>query len=382
MKRIFFSLLLLIPLGLKAQFSFTIQGKVGKIDAPSKVYLTYTQYGAQRADSLIMKDGAFTFTGRVDVITMAALVMDYKGVGLRSLNQKSKIDVITLYLVEGTTTVNSPDSLSKAVVAGNKINEEGQKLLALLKPVNSKIIALNTEYETAPTEKKASPEFTAGLQARYNEFVAERNAINKIFIYDNPKSFVSFIALQNFASANPESPELDTLFNSLAPEIQNRKEAAAFRTSLESIRRTAIGAQAIDFAQADPNGKLVKLSSFRGKYVLLDFWASWCGPCRQENPNVVKAFNTYKDKNFTVLGVSLDRENNREAWLKAITTDKLTWTHVSDLKFWNNEVAVKYGIRSIPQNFLINPEGVIIAKNLRGEELQSFLADIFSKEAK
>jgi peroxiredoxin len=129
--------------------------------------------------------------------------------------------------------------------------------------------------------------------------------------------------------------------------------------------------------QNDVSGKDVKLSSFRGKYVLLDFWASWCGPCRQENPNVVNAFNQYKEKNFTVLGVSLDRA--RDPWLKAIQDDKLTWTQLSDLKFWSNEVAVQYKIQSIPQNYLIDPDGKIVGKNLRGEQLRLKLENIFSK---
>jgi len=113
----------------------------------------------------------------------------------------------------------------------------------------------------------------------------------------------------------------------------------------------------------------VQLSSLRGKYLLIDFWASWCGPCRQENPNVVKVFNQYKDKNFHILGVSLDREGQKEKWMKAIHDDKLTWTHVSDLKFWNNAVSRQYGIQAIPQNLLLDPQGKIIAKNLRGEAL-------------
>jgi peroxiredoxin len=125
--------------------------------------------------------------------------------------------------------------------------------------------------------------------------------------------------------------------------------------------------RAPEFSQPDINGQPVSLSSFRGKYVLLDFWASWCRPCREENPNVVAAYNQFKDKNFTVFGVSLDE--NKEAWQKAIDKDGLTWTHASDLQFWNNAAATLYGVQSIPANFLIDPQGNIIAQDLRGEEL-------------
>jgi peroxiredoxin len=126
-----------------------------------------------------------------------------------------------------------------------------------------------------------------------------------------------------------------------------------------------------EFKQNDVNGKLVSLSSFRGKYLLVDFWASWCGPCRAENPNVVKAYNQYKDKNFTILSVSLDQDKSK--WLEAIKKDGLTWTHVSDLKYWNNAVAVQFGIQSIPASFILDPNGKIIAKDLRGDALDSFL---------
>jgi len=134
------------------------------------------------------------------------------------------------------------------------------------------------------------------------------------------------------------------------------------------------GSQAVDFTQNDTANKPVSLSSFKGKYVLVDFWASWCGPCRKENPAVVAAFNTYKDKNFTILGVSLDQ--NRDKWLEAIKVDNLTWTHVSDLKFWSNEVAQLYKIQGIPANMLIDPNGKIIARNLRGEDLMQKLQQV------
>ena len=136
----------------------------------------------------------------------------------------------------------------------------------------------------------------------------------------------------------------------------------------------AAAAKAPDFELATPEGKLVKLSDFAGKYVLLDFWASWCPPCREENPHVVKAYERFKDKNFTVLGVSLDDSKSR--WMQAIQADKLTWTQVSDLKRWDGDVVALYKVDGIPTSFLIDPEGKIIAKNLRGPDLEEFLSKI------
>lgn len=167
---------------------------------------------------------------------------------------------------------------------------------------------------------------------------------------------------------------VDKSYQQLTPAVQNSFYGKYLADRIADKKIGAIGTQAIDFVQTDTSGKPVALSSFRGKYVLIDFWASWCGPCRQENPNVVAAFNRFHDKNFTVLGVSLD--NNRDRWLKAIADDQLSWTHVSDLQYWQNEVALKYRIQNIPQNLLLDPNGVIIAKNLRGEVLEQKLCEI------
>lgn len=159
-------------------------------------------------------------------------------------------------------------------------------------------------------------------------------------------------------------------------EWPNSSHAKAFVEMVERMKALAVGSVAPEIALPNPEGKIVPLSSLRGKYVLVDFWAKWCGPCRKENPNIVRAYNKYKDKGFTVYGVSLDR--TREDWLQGIREDGLTWTHVSDLKFWQSEAARTYNINAIPFSLLLDPNGVIIAKNLRGEALDKKLSEIFS----
>ena len=156
------------------------------------------------------------------------------------------------------------------------------------------------------------------------------------------------------------------------PEYSRTQEFVSY---VDKMKLTAVGQPAPEIALPDPQGKIVPLSSMKGKYVLVDFWAKWCGPCRQENPNVVRAYQKYKDKGFTVYGVSLDR--NRADWLQAIQQDNLTWTHVSDLKYWQSEAAKTYNITGIPFSLLLDPNGVIIAKNLRGAALHQKLEEIF-----
>ena len=374
MKHIKLFILALLPLSIFAQSeSFTVKGTVGKLNSPSKVYLSYRQNKTVITDSASIKNGMFELKGQVSNPVKAKLVLDHAGKGLQ--NQRTP-DFVELYLEKGVVSLTSKDSVYNAVVVGSVVNNDNRKLTEKLAAAKNKMKVMMAEYYAAPDEKKKSKVFQDETEKRYNAITKEIQEIESAFIRDNPNSYVSLDIIKNTGGSIPNVEVLDSLFKSLTETIRNSSAGKELSERIDKLKLVAVGAIAPDFTQMTPENQPVKLSDFKGKYVLIDFWASWCGPCRAENPNVVKVYNQYKDNGFTVLGISLDNEKGRDAWLKAINKDQLTWTQVSDLKGWYNEVAALYSVKAVPQNFLIDPNGKIIAKNLRGEELAAKLKEI------
>jgi peroxiredoxin len=379
MKSIFsFLLLAAFCIQTNAQEKFTIKGDVSKVKLPvAKVYLSYYADGKSTTDSSDVVNGKYNFTGSLGDPLMASLRVKYqedpnaKTIRAVSYNR----DIKQLFLENAKISVVSTDSFANAAIKGSKAHAEFVGWEAMLKEENKVSGELNKQYNEFYKQKNQAG--MDSLDAEFDKLTAIKNLKNKKYLSENPASPIAMFIFRQFVGYDINADEAEPVFLSLSEKLRSGPAGKEMAEKIEIAKKTGVGRMAMDFTQNDTLGNPVSLSSFKGKYVLIDFWASWCGPCRQENPNVVKAFNNYKDKGFTVLGVSLDQPNAKDKWMKAIHDDNLTWTQVSDLKFWGNAVAVQYGIQAIPQNFLIDPQGKIIGKNLRGEALNKKLETLF-----
>ncbi len=363
--------LCIISMQAKAQKTFRIIADLKGVKN-SNVYLQYSIGEERIIDSLKTSDGKFVFTGKYAEpvrATMHVVPLDAAGNPVRVPYEQEDmgqffIDAVKVY-ISGSAFKSSKIKGGKAEVEFLKLDEMKKSIREKQKPLQK---AASELYRSGGDETEL-----ASIQQKQRTLHHEEMQIEEEFIKKHPDSYVSLYILADRA-AIIDPVTFEPLFSMLSPAIKSSLMGKRLDNHLQLAKKTTIGRPAMDFTLNNTNGNAVSLSSFKGKYVLIDFWASWCGPCRAESPHLVKAYEKYNSKGFEIIGVSLD--DKKELWLNAIKKDDLTWINLSDLKGWKSAVAKEYGITALPQNLLLDMQGIIIAKNVRGEELERKLEEV------
>ena len=273
--------------------------------------------------------------------------------------------------VEFNTDLNKNED--QYSISGSEISSKLQKLSSIRGVFQRAQNEIQTEFEQRTNKGEDAATVQSELMLKHQGILDQTSKQTFQFANENRNNLAGFYAMLSLFSLDPITYEKELIAYADEARVKFPKNSSVqfFSNHMAELKPLSIGQKAPDFESLTPTGKTIKLSDLRGKYVLLDFWASWCGPCREENPNIVKQYHTFKDKGFTVLGVSLD--DNQSAWLKAIKDDKLDWAQVSELKRWDSEAGQLYKITAIPTSYLIDPDGMIIGKNLRGSALAEAL---------
>lgn len=361
---------LLMSLSAFAQSNFTIKGKLGGLH-DAKIYIGFSYDGKAVYDSVYFNHGAFEMIHPLPYPVMATLSVSKDGDAKTYFEAEN---VIRVYVEPGSVIwISSIDeTIGNADVSGSKTNDDYKTYQSFMTGINRKLDAL-TQEATHTNGKQDSANRRLYME-KFRATMEERRAQMKAFISQNREMYISIDILEEYAGRFINYADVEPLYSSLSTDVQITPKGKAFLKKLNEAKQTAVGAMAPDFTQRDQNGNKVSLSSFKGKNVLLVFWASWSNNARTENHDIFEMMKEFKGSNITVVAIAL--EDRKDAWLEAIQQDATGWIQLSDLKYLKNEVADMYDVRAVPQNVLIDATGRIIARNLHGSELKAKLSSL------
>lgn len=374
MKKLVFAAIVLFSFacsGPRQQDGFVIKGSIKGLSQKVAYLVTYKDGGAVKLDSSVVdtNKGTFSLHGKVETPDLLFITFP----------DGSEIEVFT----ENAMITVKGDSIKNTIISGSPSNDVYAAYKAGRDSIDKVFNSQEVEYDSVLVKYNAARKAGNETEIRvlYDQLAkieaipeARMKAYNLAFVKNHGSSFVAPVVLWNEVAWSMDAPEMEPLVKGFDTILQKSAYIVLLNKRIETLKKVAIGSTAPDFTMNDTLGHSQKLSSFYGKVLLVDFWASWCGPCRRENPNIVAAYKQFSQKGFNILGVSLDK--NKARWIKAIADDKLSWHQLSDLRGWNNAAAGLYGIRSIPSNLLLDKNGIIIGKNLMGDNLTSKLQEL------